>query len=166
MLTWWESNWSMSEPCSGEACWRFNAMAVSPGWPHLDSQLPANQCPPHTGLPEDVWGRDLLLPWDAEARWLARARPRERRRWGARTLGQTVTITTEGLRLTEGWQCTLYWDLHHHHHTINNRQQAPHCHTVPTRHCKHKCGVKDQRNVLRIWWSSDGSNEGIILSNF
>ena len=47
MLTWWESNCSMSEPCEwwdSVDCWRFNAMAVSPGWPHLDSPsyLPIN----------------------------------------------------------------------------------------------------------------------------
>ena len=153
MLTWWESNCSMSEPCEWWGVLTFQCHGSPQGGLTWTVQLPANQCPPHTGLPEDVWGRDLLLPWDAEARWLARARPRERRRWGARTLGQTVTITTEGLRLTEGWQCTLYWDLHHHHHTINNRQQAPHCPNTPLQtQMWGKGPEKCLTDMMELWW--------------
>ena len=157
MLTWWESNWSMSGPCSGGDSVDVSMPWQSPGWPHLDSQLPANQCPPHTGLPEDVWGRDLLLPWDAEARWLARARPRERRRWGARTLGQTVTITTEGLRLTEGWQCTLYWagppSPPSHHQQQTTGTTLSHCpNTTLKTQMWGEGPEKCLTDMMELWW--------------
>ena len=56
MLTWWESNCSMSEPCEcGDSvdCWRFNAMAVprvaSPGQPATCQSMPPSHWP--------AWGR-------------------------------------------------------------------------------------------------------------
>ena len=170
MLTWWESNSSMSEPCSGGDCvdcWRFNAMAVprvaSPG---QSSYLPINA---------PLTLACLRTCEDEISSYLEMRRPGGWREWGRGRgggggRGRWARLWPSRQRDSD-WlragsvHCTGQ-DLHHHHHTINNRQQAPHCHTVPTRHCKHKCGVKDQRNVLRIWWSSDGSNEGIILSNF
>ena len=163
MLTWWESSCSMSEPCSGEACWRFNAMAVprvaSPG---QSSYLPINAPLTLACLRTCEDEISSYLEMRRPGGWRERGRGRGggggRGRWAR--LWPSRQRDSDWLR-AGSVHCTGTSITTITPSTTDNRH-----HTVPTRHCKHKCGVKDQRNVLRIWWSSDGSNEGIILSNF